>query len=106
MLSMASNNKKFYTICWLGTQRLHIEQEKKLNEGDTIKDTIYFDDDDIDNCFKVLQLVWNEHILFVVTEIARSTIVLSEIHNLHQIKVIYVISTNGNGYESQSLPKV
>jgi len=106
MLSMASNNKKFYTICCLGTQSLNVGQEKKLNGRDTIKDILYFVDDDVDNCFKVLQLIWNENVLFVVTEMACSTIVLSEIHNLHQIKAIYVISTNGNSYVSQSFPKV
>jgi hypothetical protein len=108
---MESNNKKFYTIFWFGTQRPSVEQEKKLNEGDTIKDVLYFDNDELNKCLQCLQLTSNENVLLVTNGMASNTIILDEniltqVHNLHHVKGIYADTTYCHRYASQRFPKV
>ncbi len=113
MPSMESNNKKFYTVIWLGAQRLSVQQDKKLKEGDAIKHVLYFDDDDDDRdkCFKCLQLISSENVLLVISDMSNNKIVLdekifSQVHSLYQVKNIYVDAKYCNCYPSQRFPKV
>jgi hypothetical protein len=111
MSSVESNNKKFYTIFWVGTQGSNVEKAKKLNEEDTIKDVIYFDDDNTEKCLKCLQQTSNENILLVITGMMSNKImtnekVLTQIHNLHQVNSIYVDTKYSNRHPSKLFPKV
>lgn len=108
---MELNNTKFYTVFWVGTPSFSTVQEKKLTEGGTIKHVLSFDDDNIDKCLECLRSTLNENILLVIIGMATNKIVLdekilSQVHNLHQVKNIYVNEKYCNRHPSQLFPKV
>ena len=108
---MEPNNEKIYTVVWFGTPGISIDQEKKMNEEDKIKDVLYLEHNDIDECLKVLELIRNESVLLVISNMTSNQIMqdekfLTRIHNAHQVRLVYVHATHTNRQRSQLFPKV
>ncbi|CAF3646872.1 unnamed protein product [Rotaria socialis] len=108
---MELNNPKLYTVVWFGTPRLDIDEESKVNAEVIIENGLYVEDNDINSCLKKLQLMQDENILLVITGMASDKLILDEnlltqVHHLPQVKIIYVPAKYGNRHPSHVFPKV
>ncbi|CAF3262266.1 unnamed protein product [Rotaria socialis] len=108
---MELNNPKLYTVVWFGTPRLDIDEESKVNAEVIIENGLYVEDNDINSCLKKLQLMQDENILLVITCMASDKLILDEnlltqVHHLPQVKIIYVPAKYGNRHPSHVFPKL